>query len=121
MGMTFLARACTKAFSSGSSSSDGRASLSQHFPGCCLLRWDGHASIVSRHKQWAAGWQGSQEMYQIRCCRAWIHCHHGSAAASSPLAGLGGQDVIRDACRAHLACMREQDPGEQQLSWVVML
>ena len=46
MGMTFLARACTKAFSSGSSSSDGRASLSQHFPGCCLLRWERHASAA---------------------------------------------------------------------------
>ena len=52
MEMTFLARACTKAFSSGSSSSDGRTSLSQHFPGCCLLRWGRHASDVVRH--WTA-------------------------------------------------------------------
>ena len=109
MGMTFLARACTKAFSSGSSSSDGRASLSQHFPGCCLLRWEGHASVMLMHKQWAAGWQGSRKMYQTRCCWAWTHCHHGSAAAPSPLAGLGGQDVVMDACWPRLACTHEKD------------
>lgn len=46
MAMSSLAEACTGAFSSGCSTSDGRASLRQHFPGCCLLRWLSNLSLV---------------------------------------------------------------------------
>ena len=70
--------------------------------------------------QRAAGWQGSQDMYLMRCSCAQIACNHGSAAPPSPLAGLSKQDADRDAHRACLACIREQDLGEQQLSWVGM-
>lgn len=37
--MSALASTCTEAFSSGSCSGEGRASLLQQFPGCCLLRY----------------------------------------------------------------------------------
>ncbi|CAL5223515.1 g6042 [Coccomyxa viridis] len=37
MAMSALASACTKALSTGLCSSDGRSSLLQQFPGCCLV------------------------------------------------------------------------------------
>ena len=48
MAMSALASACTRALSIGTCSCDGRASLLQQFPGCCLVRYYALAMLYLR-------------------------------------------------------------------------
>ena len=75
MAMSALASACTKALSTGLCSRDGRSSLLQHFPGCCLVRYHALVMLYSRVSLTCLSTGSTAPHVVQRACRSTIRSH----------------------------------------------
>lgn len=75
MAMSALASACTKALSTGLCSRDGRSSLLQHFPGCCLVRYHALVMLYPRVSLTCLSTGSTAPHVVQRACRSTIRSH----------------------------------------------